>query len=95
MFRIRKLFWDDNNVEHLWQSHGVTPDEVEEIVIGLDDEDPIFRVRRDGDYYVIYGETGSGRLLKMVGEFMELDVFRVFAARDMDGAEKRSYRQGK
>jgi len=60
VFRIRKLFWDDNNVEHLWQSHGVTPDEVEEIVIGLDDEDPIFRVRRDGDYYVIYGETGSG-----------------------------------
>ncbi len=94
VFPIRGLYWDDNNVEHLWQSHQVTPDEVEDIVLGCDGEDPVYRQRRDADYYVIYGETGAGRLLKMAGEFLASGLFRVFAARDMDGAEKRAYRRG-
>ncbi len=87
------LIWDDENVSHLWQSHQVTPDEVEEVLFGLPGEEPTYRKRRDGDYLICYGETGGGRLLKLVGEFCEKQ-FRVFAARDMDKDEKRAYRKG-
>ena len=93
--RIDELHWDDNNVDHLWRSHAVNPDEVEEIIFGIEDEPPVFLVRRDGDGYVMYGETGSGRLLKMVGELVGTGRFRVFGAMDMDEAERRAYRKRK
>jgi hypothetical protein len=51
-----------------------------------------YRQLRDGDYLKIYGETGSGRLLKLVGEFMKDGRFRVFAAHYMDDREKRAFR---
>lgn len=88
------LHWDDKNVAHLWQSHMVTPDEIEEILFGIPGEETTYKIRRDADFYIIYGETGSGRLLKFVGDFRE-GLFRVFAARDMDSDEKRAYRKGK
>ena len=88
------LYWDEWNVEHLWQSHRVTPDEIEEILFGLPGEEPRYRMRRDGDYIVIYGETGTGRLIIFVGEFTG-QRFRVFAARDMERREKRAYRKRK
>lgn len=86
------LVWDDDNVNHLWQSHMVTPDEIEETLFGLPGEEPTYLIRRDGDYLVVYGETGSGRLLKFVGELVG-KRFRVFAARDMDKSEKRAFRK--
>ena len=89
------LYWDDENVEHLWQSHQVTPDEVEEILFGVDHEEPVYPVKRDGDYYRIYGETGGGRLLKMVAEHMENGQWRVFGAMDMSDKERRSFREGR
>jgi uncharacterized DUF497 family protein len=92
---IDELFWSDNNVDHLWQSHGVTADEVEEIIFGIEGAPPDYRARRIGAAYIIYGETGAARLLKMAGEFMSARMFRVFGAIDMDNAERRSYRKGK
>lgn len=68
---------------------------MEEILFGCDGEEPTYRQRRDSDYLIIYGETGAGRLLKMVGEFLADGQFRVFAAIDMDDDEKRTYRRGK
>lgn len=90
--RIAELFWNDGNVDHLWASHRVTPDEVEEVVFGIDGEPAVYRVLRDGHNYKIFGETGGGRLLLMVGSFLPDGRFRVFAARDMDEREKRAYR---
>jgi len=92
---IDALHWDENNVGHLWQSHQVTPDEIEEIIFGIEGAAPRYRARRHGHAYIIYGETGAGRLLKMVGEFVGTRTFRVFGAVDMDSAERRSYRKGK
>lgn len=88
------LYWDDNNLQHLLQSHQVTPDEVEEVLFGVDGEEATYRLRSDGDFLMAYGETGSGRLLKLVGEFTLGEQFRVFAARDMNEAEKRAFRKG-
>jgi uncharacterized DUF497 family protein len=90
--RIAELFWNENNVEHLWAAHRVTPDEIEEIVFGVDGEPATYRLVRDGDHYKLFGETGSGRLLIAVGEYLGDRRFRVFAARDMNDAEKRAYR---
>jgi hypothetical protein len=64
-------------------------------LFGCDGEDATYRQRRDGDYLNIYGETGNGRLLKMVGEFMDDGKFRVFGAIDMDKDEVRTFRKGK
>jgi uncharacterized DUF497 family protein len=95
MKRISELYWDENNVQHLLVAHHVTPDEVEEILFGCDGDEPTYRIRKDGDFYIISGETGSGRLLKVVGEILEDKRFRVFAARDMKANELRAYRKGK
>jgi hypothetical protein len=88
------LYWDDNNVEHLWQSHQVTPDEVEEILFGIEGEDPSYKIRRDGEYYKVWGETGSGRLLKIVLEKLSNGQWRPFGADDMKPAECRKFREG-
>jgi hypothetical protein len=87
------LYWDDNNREHLWQSHRVTSNEVEELLFGVDGDPAGYRQFRDGDYVNIYGQTGSGRLLKLVGEFMKDGRFRVFAAQDMNARDKRIFRR--
>jgi uncharacterized DUF497 family protein len=52
-------------------------------------------MRRDGKFYAVYGETGDGRLLLIVGEFLIDGRFRPFAARDMELKERRYYRKGK
>ena len=93
--RIEDLFWNDDNVGHLWAAHQVTPDEIEEIILGVDGEEPTYRIKRDGDFYLISGETGGGRLLKIVGEFLGDNRFRVFGARDMKPQELRAYRKRK
>ncbi len=91
--RITDLVWDDANVRHLWAAHQVTPDDVEEIIFGIDGEPARFRVVRDGVNYKISGETGGGRLLLVVGTFAHDGRFRAFAARDMGDLEKRTYRK--
>jgi uncharacterized DUF497 family protein len=91
--RIKRLFWDDNNVDHLWAAHQVSPAEVEEIVFGIDGVGPRYDIVRDGGNYEIYGQTGGGRLLLMVGTPVGGGRIRIFAARDMDEREKRAFRK--
>lgn len=79
----------------MWISHRVTPDEVEDVLFGCDGEDTTYRLRRDGNFLTVYGETGSGRLLILVGEFLDTGQFRVFGARDMTKDERRAFRKGK
>lgn len=86
------LVWDKNNLAHLWQSHQVTPDEVQEALLGVDGEESRFMMRRDGDYYRLLAETADGRLLSMIGEFLDSGTLYVFSARDMNSSEKRRFR---
>lgn len=53
--RIDELFWNDDNVDHLYHRHHVTVSEVEEIVFGIDGETAMYRVIRERDFYVLYG----------------------------------------
>ena len=90
---IRSLVWDDDNIVHLWWSHRVVPDEVEEALCGVEGEDPHYLETRDGAYYVFLGRTGGGRLLAMVGEYTNDGRLYVFSARDMNHREKQRFRR--
>ena len=91
--RITRLIWDDNNVDHLWAAHQVSPTEVEEIIFGVDGDGPRYDIFRDGGNYELYGQTGGGRLLLIVGALVGDGRMRIFAARDMDTHEKRAFRK--
>ena len=90
--RIRSLMWNDDTIAHLWDAHRVTPEEIEDIVIGVDGEPPHYHIVRDGSNYRILGRTGSGRLLIVIGTPLGDGYLRAFAARDMNARERRTYR---
>lgn len=90
---MRDLYWDDDNVEHLWKSHQVSTDEVEDVLLGIPGEEPFYTVRRDGQYYVFAGRSGNGRLLKMAGEDRGEGVVRIFHAMDMTAAQAKRFRE--
>lgn len=93
LMRIDELYWDDDNVDHLFASHYVTPDEVEEALLGHDGEQSHYAVRRVGKLYEFLGETQSGRLLRMIGELRAGGRLRIFHARDMESRERRKFRK--
>ena len=93
MRRITECHWDQANVEILWVRHQVTPDEVEEAIFGCDGEAATYHIRRDGDYYQIFGQAGNGRLLAMLGEFVNGSVIRIFHAMDMNDSQRRNFRK--
>src|ERR1700730_15832883 len=91
---FRDLFWsaNDSEVEKL-ALRGITPDDIYEAVFGVEGEDSTALIRRIEQPNVgVYGQTGSGRLLKVVGEDMQDGTLRVFHAIDMNEAEKQSFR---
>jgi len=95
------LYWDDddNNIDHLWVSHQVSPDEVEEMLFGIDgEEDARFHMIRSGDGYIILGQTFDGRLLKIYGEFVFSEdhgqaLFRPVGCMDMTANDIRTFKE--
>jgi hypothetical protein len=70
----------------------MTADDIEEVFFGVDGEAPEYRVRRAGGLFVVYGETGAGKPVIIVGEIVAGKSFRAFGARDMTPAEARAFR---
>jgi hypothetical protein len=89
------LFWDDKTIEHLWHSHRVSPEEIREAILGVDDQEAYVQVRRVGDNYLFLGETAGGRTLRMLAELRWDGRLRVFHAMDMSREEVRAYRKRK
>ena len=54
----QNLIWDENNVTHLWQSHRVSPEEVEEILLGCPGETRVRHIR-SGEMEIITSFTGK------------------------------------
>ena len=77
--------------DKIWQKHGVTEEEVIEL---LESEDPPAQVRRShraAGSYIALGRTAAGRLL-LVAFFPQRDgSVNVATARDMTQAERRLY----
>lgn len=83
-----ELLWDDEAVEHVTR-HNVTPAEVEDVV--YEARSLILRTRQDR--YMVYGQTNSGRYLKVVIEPLGRGCFYPITAYEMDDTDRQLYRR--
>lgn len=88
--RIKEFEWDEGNVLHIELSHGIRPEEAEE-VFALK---PLFR-RTKRDHYAAMGPTLDGRYLAVVFELKKNSIARIITGWDMSQAEKRYWRKNK
>ncbi|MFL6180634.1 MAG: BrnT family toxin [Actinomycetes bacterium] len=80
--------WDDANIEHLAR-HGITPDEVEDLLEGRTVR---LRMATDApDRFPVLGRTSSGRYLLIIYQEKPYGVIRPFTGRDMRPHERRLY----
>jgi uncharacterized protein len=89
MLHIRRLSWDPGNIAHIAR-HDVTVDEAEEACHG----DPITLQSYAGRIIVI-GPTRAGRMLTVVLDPEDSDVYYVVTARSASRKERRYYQQQK
>ena len=89
MIRIERLFWSNENIEHI-AHHEVVPSEVEEVM----QEDYAMRDTYGGRYLVT-GPTKTGRMLSIVLHPRAEGVFYVVTARVATRKERTAYHQEK
>lgn len=82
--QIADFEWDEGNVIHLELSHGIMPEEAEEVFVVR----PLFRKTKRG-HYAAMGPTREGRYLIVIFELKERSIARVITGWDMDKAEIR------
>jgi len=90
--RIVDIIWLPHIVDKLAWKHGVTPEEVDEVLFGQ----PLFRKVQKGhvpgeDLYAAFGQTESGRYLIVLFVYKLTREALIVSARDMDSAERRIY----
>jgi uncharacterized DUF497 family protein len=88
--RIRAVVWDEWNEEHI-SRHGVDPEEVEEVLVGL--FAPPFTQRARRGTYRALGQTADGRYLAVFFALRSPGRVYPITARDMDAKERRAYRR--
>jgi uncharacterized protein len=85
MVWIERIAWDDWSIDHIAR-HGVTPEEVEEVV------GPFMLITRGrDDTYRVIGQTYGGRYLTIIVAPRGSGTFNVVTARDADPSERRAY----
>jgi len=87
MIRVRRLIWDNWNVNHIAR-HQVTPDEVEQVCHGTHVIRQSYKSR-----LLMIGPTRSGRMLGVVLDPEGDDVYYVVTARPADRRERRIYQE--
>ena len=87
LMNIVSLEWDDENVEHI-SRHYVTPAEVVDVCF-----EPHIAYSGANNRYILYGQTGDGRYLKVVLKRLHGARFRPITAFDMSESEKHNYRK--
>ncbi|HUW65606.1 MAG TPA: BrnT family toxin [Spirochaetia bacterium] len=88
--RVIGFEWDSGNAGHILARHGLMPDEVEEVFLGI----PLIRNLGE-DRLAAYGQDGNGRYLTVVCIRKDAGVVRVVTARDMNQWERRYHRREK
>ena len=83
--KIVAFLWDDENIDHV-AAHGVTQDEVEEVLWRR----PRLR-RARGDRYQAAGPTEDGRYLMVYFRYFGQGIVRPTTARDMTRKERHRY----
>jgi uncharacterized DUF497 family protein len=89
---IEEIFISEAVENKLFSKHGVTPDEVEDLV-WYSGYKVLIRRTREGRYEA-FGRTISGRYLTVVFARKDRAAIRIVTARDMNKAERRRYRGG-
>lgn len=85
---IRPEFeWDEANEDKLLRNHNVAALEAEQCFTNPHTK------RRVGEDLLMLGKTDGGRMLLLVYQQKSSGVVRVYSARDMTPAEKRTYRR--
>ena len=84
--------WDEGNLEHFINNHGVSPEEAEETVldpraIGVDARNSANERR-----WAVIGATEDGRILYVVFTWRSGRI-RIISAWDADRADRRRYRR--
>ncbi|MDQ3815209.1 MAG: BrnT family toxin [Armatimonadota bacterium] len=89
---IHEVIWNSRYVEKLAVKHGVTTDEVEDVLFGH----PLVRFWEKGrvrgeDLYLAYGQTDAGRYLVVFFIRKPGNTVLPISARDMTNSERRHY----
>jgi len=92
--QLTEVIWKDAFVEKLEVKHGVTTDDVEQVLFSRPHVRRAQRGRVKGeDLYVAYGQTLDGRHLVVFFIQKYQAAALPISARDMTGAERRYYEQ--
>src|SRR5690349_19350352 len=89
MLTIRRLIWDPGNIAHI-ALHQVTIEEVEAACHG----DPV-TLQTYLSRIIVIGPTEAGRILAVVLDPVEADVYYPITARSASRKERRYYTQQK
>lgn len=88
-----KLQWAQRIIDKIHRKHGVTPEEVEEVIY---EGKPLFKrgpgSGRNKRYYVL-GQTQAGRHLQIVLGKVRGITFKVITARKMKDDERKLYKK--
>lgn len=79
--------WDEHNEDKLLERHGVSAAEAEQCFANRHTS------RRHRDALVMLGRTDAGRMLLLIYEQKPGGVVRVYSAREMTEAERRTHRR--
>ena len=85
-----RIIWDvaddsDGNVQHIAE-HGITVEEVEEVLLDRDSEDTI---SRSSGRPITFGYTSSGRYLAVVWAHIDDDPLTIYPITAYDAPERR------
>ncbi len=85
--------WDEHNANKIWEKHGVTPTESEQVFFNrpLVVTDDAKHSQREKRHYAL-GQTDAGRFLFLVFTTRGA-LIRVISARDMSRRERKAYQQ--
>jgi hypothetical protein len=94
--RLYEVIWKDRFVDKIAERHGVTTDEVEEVLFSQTHVRFAEKGRVRGEnLYVAYGQTTAGRYLLVFFIHKREAAALPISARDMTRAERRYYHEQK
>lgn len=83
------LYWKNHIVDKIIERHGVSPEEVEEVIF----EDEPELVKHGQNRFLIHGQTTASRYLFIVLEQEEKEIYVPITARDMSEREKQAFKR--
>lgn len=84
-----ELLWDDETIEHIWERHHLSIEEVDE---AFHDPKALIHTGKYGRQ-VAYGQTEAGRYLTIIVKFESRQSAWLITARSMTDSERQRYRR--